>query len=63
MTNYNDHLFWNELKSKLKQKYPELNNSDLHWRSGSQEDLIEMIAIKLGKTTRELQEEIELLEP
>jgi hypothetical protein len=55
-------IFWNDIKGRLKQKYPELNNSDLQWRNSSQNDLVEMIAIKLGKTTRELQLEIELLE-
>lgn len=55
-------IFWNDIKGRLKQKYPQLNNSDLQWRNSSQNDLVEMIAIKLGKTTRELQLEIELLE-
>ncbi len=55
-------IFWNDIKGRLKQKYPQLNNSDLQWRNSTQNDLVEMIAIKLGKTTRELQLEIELLE-
>jgi hypothetical protein len=55
-----DIIYWNDLRSKLKQKYPLLTNADLQWRHSSQEDLIEMIAVKLGKTTRELQEEIEI---
>ena len=54
-----DIIFWNDIKGKLKQKYPLLTNSDLFWRHGSQDDLIEMIAVKLGKTTKELQDEIE----
>jgi hypothetical protein len=56
-----DIMFWNDFKTKLRQQYPNLTNSDLVWRHGSYEDLIEMIAVKLGKTTRELQEEIEML--
>jgi hypothetical protein len=56
-----DIIYWNDIKGKLKQKYPLLTSADLQWRHSSQEDLIEMIAGKLGKTTRELQEEIEVL--
>jgi hypothetical protein len=54
-----DIIYWNDLKSKLKQKYPELTNADLLWRHGSEEDLLRMIAFKLGKTKRELQATIE----
>jgi hypothetical protein len=54
-----DIIYWNDLKIKLKQKYPLLTNADLLWRNSTQEDLIDMIAVKLGKTTRELQEIIE----
>jgi hypothetical protein len=61
MKKENEIIFWNDLKGKLKQRYPQLNNSDLQWRDSSQNDLIEMIAVKLGKSTRELQEEIEIL--
>jgi hypothetical protein len=54
-----DIIYWNDIKGILKQKYPLLTNSDLFWRQSTQEDLIEMIAAKLGKTTRELELEIE----
>jgi hypothetical protein len=54
-----DIIYWNDLKSKLRQKYPVLTNSDLLWRNSTIEDLLEMIAIKLGKTSRELQKTIE----
>jgi hypothetical protein len=60
MENEIDIIFWNDLRSKLKQKYPQLTNADLQWRHSSPEDLIEMIAGKLEKTTRELQQEIEM---
>jgi len=52
-------ISWNDIKSKLKEEYPLLTNADLIWRHGKTEDLIEMIAFKLGKTSRELQEIIE----
>jgi hypothetical protein len=49
-----DIIYWNDLKSKLKQKYPVLTNSDLLWRHGTEEDLLTMIALKLGKTKKEM---------
>jgi hypothetical protein len=54
-----DIIYWNDLKLKLKQKYPLLTNADLLWRHGTEEDLLRMIAYKLGKTKKELQEIIE----
>jgi len=54
-------LYWNEIRSKLKLKFPVLTNSDLHWRHTTQEDLLNMIAGKLGKTYKELVEIIDEL--
>jgi hypothetical protein len=54
-------IYWNDLRSKLKQEFPVLTNADLSWRHSSQEDLLDMIALKLGKTYKELQEIIERL--
>ncbi|MBN1416815.1 MAG: hypothetical protein JW973_17085 [Bacteroidales bacterium] len=54
-----DIIYWNELKSKLNEKYPVLTNSDLLWRNGTEEDLLRMIALKLRKTKKELQAIIE----
>jgi len=50
---------WEDIKSKLKIIYPGLTGADLLWRHSSIEDLIGAIADKLGKTHRELTEEIE----
>jgi hypothetical protein len=52
---------WNDLKSKLKSKFPDLTNADLTWRHSTQEDLLEMIAGKLGMTYREILEEIDTI--
>ncbi len=52
-------ISWNDIKSRLKEEYPLLTNADLIWRHGTKEDLIEMIAFKLGKTYKELQEIID----
>jgi hypothetical protein len=54
-----DIIYWNNIKSIPKQKYPILTNSDLVWRHSTQKDLMEMIAAKLGKTRPELELEIE----
>lgn len=54
-------IYWNDIKGKLKREYPLLTNADLQWRHSSQEDLIDMIALKLGKTYKELQRIIEQL--
>jgi len=50
---------WEDIKSKLKIIYPRLTSADLLWRHSSIEDLIGAIADKLGKTNRELNDEIE----
>jgi hypothetical protein len=60
MKNESEIEVWNVLKSKLKQRYPALTNADLHWRDSSQSELLHMIADKLGKTNRELIEELQI---
>jgi hypothetical protein len=52
-------MHWNDIKGKLKQHFPLLTNADLTWRHSSHEELLDMIAIKLGKTYKELLEIIE----
>jgi hypothetical protein len=49
-----DVIYWNDLRSKLRQRFPLLTNADLQWRHSTQEDLLDMIAQKLGKTYKEL---------
>lgn len=57
-----DIMYWNDLKGKLKQKYPQLTNADLLWRYGAEGDLLRMTAFKLKKTKKELQEIIDNFE-
>ena len=52
---------WNELKKKLKQKYPQLTTVDLVTIDGQEEDMLRMVECKLGKTKKEMQEIIALL--
>jgi hypothetical protein len=56
-----DPVIWNNLKFKLKQQFPVLTNADLLSRTGMEEDLLRMVAYKLGKTKKELQAIIEKL--
>ncbi|MBN2213150.1 MAG: general stress protein CsbD [Bacteroidales bacterium] len=52
---------WNELKKKLKQKYPQLTTIDLLIVEGEEEDMLRMVEYKLGKTQNEMKEIIALL--
>jgi hypothetical protein len=51
-----DVLHWNDIKTKLKDKFPFLTKSDLSWRNTSNEDLLDMISQKLGLTSVELKD-------
>jgi hypothetical protein len=53
-----DYVSWNELKTKIKQNYPQLTNADLNFRYGKEEDLIIQIANTLVITRKELREVI-----
>jgi hypothetical protein len=59
LNDYSSNL--DEIKSKLKQKYPVLTKADLLTRKGMEEDLFKMVANKLGITNRELHEVISKL--
>jgi len=52
---------WDELKKRLKQKYPQLTIIDLLAIDGEEEDMLRMVEYKLGKTKKEMQEIIALL--
>lgn len=45
---------WNERKEKLKQKFPDITDDDLHYYDGKEAVMIERLAHKLGKTSAEL---------
>ena len=45
---------WNDLQTKLKQKYPELTDADLHCPKGKERDMLRMVEYKLQKTKREM---------
>ena len=56
-----DVVYWNEIKPKLKKEYPTLTNADLLMRKGMEDELLQMIAFKLGKTKRQFQQDMEKL--
>jgi hypothetical protein len=46
--------YWNEKKEKLKRKYPILTDDDLRFLEGKEQEMIEMLGYKMGKTKQEL---------
>ena len=52
---------WDELRKKLRQKYPQLTTIDLLIIDGEEEDMLRMVEYKLGKTRKEFQEIIAML--
>ncbi|MBN2613467.1 MAG: hypothetical protein JXB00_18070 [Bacteroidales bacterium] len=47
---------WDELKIRLKIKYPQLTNADFLHKEGKEESMFRMIEYKLRKTKKEMQE-------
>jgi hypothetical protein len=47
---------WNDMRNILHEKYPMLTHADLIWRHNSIDEQLEMIAVRLGKTEREVRE-------
>ena len=45
---------WNELKGKIKQQYAELNEDDLKYEEGKDDELIGRIQKKIGKTKEDV---------
>ena len=48
--------FWNRKKEKLKQKYNGITDDDLRFNEGKEQEMIEMLGYKLGKTKDELRD-------
>lgn len=49
---------WARIRFQLRNKYSELTDADLIWGRNSREELIQIISTKLGKTKKELIDEI-----
>lgn len=52
--NNNSTGYWNKTKEKLKQKYPIITEKDLAFSEGKENEMIEILGYKLGKTKIEL---------
>lgn len=46
---------WDDQKVKLKAKYPNLSDSDLHFEPGKKDKMFHKIQTKLGKSSDELE--------
>jgi uncharacterized protein YjbJ (UPF0337 family) len=46
--------YWDKKKEKLKQRFPNITEEDLHYREGKEKEMIEMLGNKLGKSKQEL---------
>ncbi len=50
----NETGFWNEKKSKLKEQFPILSDTDLQFYEGKEKEMMEMLGYKLGVSKDEL---------
>ena len=46
--------YWNDKKEKLLKRYKNLNQKDLRFDVGREDEMIRILSIKLGKTRQEL---------
>ena len=51
-----DEEYWNELKTKLRKKYPQLEDIDFQHREGKEESMLRMIEYKLRKSKEQMKE-------
>jgi uncharacterized protein YjbJ (UPF0337 family) len=47
---------WKEIKTKLKQRYPNLTDDDLTFSNGKEEAMLARLQKRLGKSSEELRE-------
>lgn len=45
---------WSETKAKLKKKFAKLTDNDLLFAEGQQEEMMNRLQLKLGKTKKEI---------
>ena len=48
--------YWNNKKEKLKEKYSNITDKDLNYNDGKEQEMIELLGYKLGKTKDELRD-------
>jgi uncharacterized protein YjbJ (UPF0337 family) len=54
--------YWNEKKIKLKEKFEIITDEDLHFHDGKEQEMMELLGYKLGKTKEELRNIISSLD-
>ena len=52
---------WHRIRTQLKEKYPNLNENDLMYTEGKEDQLLTKLQEKTGKPRREIEQEIERL--
>ncbi|KYG83424.1 CsbD family protein [Roseivirga echinicomitans] len=52
---------WDQIRRKLKEKYEELNDEDLKYVEGHEEELMSKLQVKLDKTKREMTSELKTI--
>lgn len=45
---------WEQSKQKIREQYPHVRDEDLHLEPGKEEELLERLQEKLGKTKKEI---------
>ena len=60
MTQMLDDNNWNQLKEQLKERYTSLSDDDLTWHEGQQEEVLQRLEKKTGRTRDQLREEVGL---
>jgi len=53
--------YWNRKKDKLKLKFRNITDEDLNFNDGKEQEMLEILGYKLGKTKDELRTIITLL--
>ncbi len=51
-----DQKYWNELKIKLRKKFPQLKDIDFQHREGKEESMLRMIEYKLRKSKEQMKQ-------
>jgi hypothetical protein len=46
--------YWDKKKEKLKVKYPFITEADLNYNEGKEQEMMEILGYKLGKSKQEL---------
>jgi hypothetical protein len=53
------HERWSEVKRQLRLQYPQLTEDDLRFEEGTEEELYQRIAERIGSTHQDIRDEVE----